>query len=78
LPTGKDFFVCNRFPQTEIALGLFPWIHKKEQKNLPMTVPELKSTVYLLPEMAWPIIKQNVAYTGNRVKSSEVTSEAFD
>ena len=30
-----------------------------------MTVPELKSTVYLLPEMAWPIIKQTVANTGN-------------
>ena len=28
-----------------------------------MTVPELKSTVYLLPGMAWPIIKQNVANT---------------
>ena len=25
-----------------------------------MTVPELKSTVYLLPELTWPIIKQNV------------------
>ena len=43
-----------------------------------MTVPELKSTVYLLPEVAWPIIKQNVAYTGNRVRSSELTSEALD
>ena len=30
-----------------------------------MTVPELKSTVYLLPEVAWPIIKQAVANTGN-------------
>ena len=30
-----------------------------------MTVPELKSTVYLLPEVAWPIIKQTVATTGN-------------
>ena len=28
-----------------------------------MKVPELKSTVYLLPEVAWPIIKQNVANT---------------
>ena len=35
LPTGKDVFVCNRFPQTETALGLFPWIHQKEQKNFP-------------------------------------------
>ena len=33
LPTGKDVFVCNRFPQTETALVLFPWIHQKEQKN---------------------------------------------
>ena len=30
-----------------------------------MTVPELKSSVYLLPEVAWPILKQNVANTGN-------------
>ena len=30
-----------------------------------MTVPELKSTFYLLPEVAWPIIKQTVANTGN-------------
>ena len=29
LPTGMDVFVCNRFPQTETALGLFPWIHQK-------------------------------------------------
>ena len=43
-----------------------------------MTVPELKSTAYLFPEVAWPIVKQNVAYTGNRVRSSEVTSEALD
>ena len=28
-----------------------------------MTVPELKSTVYLLPEVAWLITKQNVANT---------------
>ena len=35
----------------------------KRTKELPMTVPELKSTVCLLPEVAWPIIKQNVANT---------------
>ena len=29
------------------------------------SVAELKSTVYLLPEVAWPIIKQAVANTGN-------------
>ena len=29
------------------------------------SVPELKSTVYLLPEVAWPIIKQAVANAGN-------------
>ena len=28
-----------------------------------MTVPELISTVHLLSEVAWPIIKQNVANT---------------
>jgi len=40
----------------------------KRTKELPMTVPELKSMVYLLPEVAWPIIKQNEAYTGNCVE----------
>ena len=39
-----------------------------------MTVPELKNRVYLLPEVAWPIIKQNVANTGNRLQCFEVTS----
>ena len=38
----------------------------KRTKELPMTVPELKGTVYLLPEVAWLITKQNVANTGNR------------
>ena len=42
-----------------------------------MTVPELKSTIYLLPEVAWPIITQNVANTGNRLKCFEVTSAAL-
>ena len=28
-----------------------------------MTVPEMKSTVYQLLEVAWPIIKQNLPYT---------------
>ena len=69
--------MCNRFPQTESALGLFPWIHQKEQKELPMTVPELKSTVYLLPEVAWPIIKQNVANAGNLLQCFEVNSDAL-
>ena len=32
-----------------------------------MTVPELKSTVHLLPVVAWPIIKQNVANTRRSV-----------
>ena len=68
--------MCNRFPQTETVLGLFPWI-SKITKELPMTVPELKSTVYLLPELTWPIIKQNVANTGNRLQCFEVTSDAL-
>ena len=42
-----------------------------------MTVPELKSTVYLLPDVAWPIIKQTVANTGNRPWRSEVPSHAL-
>jgi len=45
----------------------------KRTKELPMTVPELKSTAYLLPEMAWPIIKQNVANTGNCLQCCEVS-----
>ena len=42
-----------------------------------MTVPELKSTVYLFPEVAWPIIKQIVANTGNRLLCFEGTSDAL-
>ena len=42
-----------------------------------MTVPEMKRSVYQLPEVAWPIIKQNVANTGNRLRCFEVTSDAF-
>ena len=37
----------------------------------------VKSTVYLLPEVAWPITKQNVANTGNRLQGSDVTSDAL-
>jgi len=48
----------------------------KRTKELPMTVPELKSKAYLLPEVAWPMIKQNVANTGNQLQCSEVTSVA--
>ena len=33
LPTGKDVFASNRFPQTEIALGLFPWYIKKNKRT---------------------------------------------
>jgi len=50
----------------------------KITKELSLTVPELISMVYLLHEVAWPIIKQNVAYAGNSLMSSEVTSEALD
>ena len=64
--------MCNRLT----ALGLFPWKHQKN-KRTSMTVPELQSTVYLLPEVAWPIIKQNVANTGNRLQCFEVTSDAL-
>ena len=42
-----------------------------------MTVPELKSSVYLLPEVAWPIIKQSVANTGSRLQCFEVTSDVL-
>ena len=35
LPTGKQLFVCNRFSQSEIAFGKFPWMRQKEQKNFP-------------------------------------------
>ena len=35
-----------------------------------MTVPELKSTVYIPPEVAWPIIKQDVTNAGNRPQYS--------
>ena len=42
-----------------------------------MTVLELKSTVYLVPEVAWPVIKQNEGSTGNRLQCYEVTSDAL-
>ena len=42
-----------------------------------MTVPELKSMVYLFPEVAWPITKQNVANTGNRPQGSDVTFDVL-
>ena len=47
----------------------------KRTKEFPMTVPELKSTAYLLPEAAWPIVMQNVADTGNSLLCSELTSD---
>ena len=49
----------------------------KRTKELPITVPELKSAVYLLPEVALPIIKQNIANTRNRLQCFEVTSDAL-
>ena len=49
----------------------------KRTKELPMTLPELKIAVSLLPEVAWPIIKQNVANTGDRLQCFEVTSDAL-
>ena len=60
LPMGKDIFVSNRNCPRVISMDT-----SKRTKELPITVPELKSTVYLLPEVAWPIIKQAVANTRN-------------
>ena len=42
-----------------------------------MTLPELKIAVYLLTEVAWPITKQNVANTGDRLQCFEVTFDAL-
>ena len=42
-----------------------------------MTVPKPKSTAYLLPEVAWPIIMQNVANTGNLLLCSELTFDTL-
>ena len=42
LPTVKQRFVSDRFPQGEIALGKFLWIHKRTNE-LPMTVAEVSS-----------------------------------
>ena len=55
--------------------GYFHGYIKRNIQELPMTAPELKSTVYLLPEVAWPVIKQIVANTGNRLQCSELTSD---
>ena len=49
----------------------------KRTKEIHFTVPELMSTVYLLLEVTWPIIKQNVANIGNRLQCFEVTSDAL-
>ena len=70
-------FLCvTAFPRLKL-----PWVismdTSKRTKELPMTVPELKSTVYLLPEVALPIIMQNVANTGNRLLCSELTSDTL-
>ena len=36
LPMVKQRFVCDRFPQGELASGKFPWIHQKgQEKNNP-------------------------------------------
>ena len=42
LPTVRQRFVCDRFPQGEIALGKFLWIHKRTNE-LPMTVAKVSS-----------------------------------
>ena len=59
-PRAKTFLCLTAFPRPKLPQGYF---HGYVKKN--MTVPELKSTVYLLPEVAWPIITQIVANTGN-------------
>ena len=48
LPMGKQLFVCDRFPQGEIVSGKFQWISQKEQKKLPMTVPEVSFILLVL------------------------------
>ena len=42
LPTVRQRFVCDRFPQGEIALGKFLWIHKRTNE-LSMIVAEVSS-----------------------------------
>ena len=42
LPTVRQRFVCDRFPQGEIALGKFLWIHKRTNE-LAMTVAKVSS-----------------------------------
>ena len=64
------------FPRPKLPKVISMDTSKRTEEPL-MTVPELKSTVYLLPEVAWPIIKQNVANTGNRLQCFEVTSDAL-
>ena len=49
----------------------------KRTKELPFTVPEIMRTVYLLLEVTWPIIKQNVDNIGNHLLCFEVTSDAL-
>ena len=61
----------------DVFFGVISMETSKRTKELPMTVPELKNMVYLLTEVAWPIIKQNIANTGNRLQCFEVTSDAL-
>ena len=42
LPTVRQRFACDRFPQGEIPLGKFLWINKRTNE-LPMTVAEVSS-----------------------------------
>ena len=42
LPTVRQRFVCDRFPQGEIALGKILWIHKRTNE-LAMTVAKVSS-----------------------------------
>ena len=73
---GKDV-ENNRFSPDRNCPTISSMDTPKRTKELPMTVLELKSTVYLVPEVAWPVIKQNEASTGNRLQCYEVTSDAL-
>ena len=72
-------FLCvTAFPRPKLPLGYFHgYVKENKRTSHDSSRTELKSTVNLLPEVAWPIIMQNVANTGSRLLCSELTSDTL-
>ena len=55
---GSNFCRCDRLSQGEVASGKFPWIRKKGTKELPITVPEVRSMCLGEPKVAQRITRK--------------------